>query len=118
MILGELVVIKVIETWVMGSSDIDDTRFRVGKIRSRWIASNDRNLIVSRQNAAGEKLVLMRTAGMREDCIDVDSWIHVVCLAPGQTNLENPNGNTFRSRRTYSFHPDGVESPDGCAREA
>ena len=65
MIFGKLVMIKVVFSRSMVSSDINDTGFGIAKIKVRWVSPNDRHFIMCGKNAARQELIFMSASRVR-----------------------------------------------------
>ena len=60
----ELVVVEIIEVRLMPVSDVHHRHTRISQFLLAWITPIDRNREACNQNGAGQKLILMGTAGM------------------------------------------------------
>ena len=63
----KLVVVEVVERGVVNVADIDDGDGRIGEIGGGGFAADDGRGVFGEEDAAGEKLVLMRAAGVGEN---------------------------------------------------
>ena len=66
MILGKLVMIEVVEVRLVTVTNVDNADGSVGEFGRGRFAAHDGHRMAREQNAAGEKLVGVRTTGMRE----------------------------------------------------
>ena len=66
-ILGQLMVVEIIELGSVLVPDIDDGGGGIGKVGGRRLAANDRRGAERDQDRAREEFVFVGTAGVRED---------------------------------------------------
>jgi hypothetical protein len=66
-ILGELVVVEIVERGIVVITDIDDGGGGSGEVGGRRFAADERHRVEREEDGAGEKLVFMSAAGVRED---------------------------------------------------
>jgi len=67
MILGQLMVVEIVERRIVRMPDIDDRDGGIGQVGGDGFASHDGHRSNGEEHAAREELVFVRAAGVREN---------------------------------------------------